>query len=305
MDRLEAMRIFMRVAELQCFTAVAHQLGAARSVVTRQVAALEAHLGIQLLARSTRKVTLTPAGSTYLEKCREILQLVAAAESDIAAERETPRGPIRMSLPLTYGLRRIAPLLLDFAQRHPEVELDMDYSDRRVSLIEEGFDLAIRITGRLAATDIARKLGSETMHCFAAPDYLARRGRPRHPSELAQHDCLGYLQRGAQLPWVFEVDGRPATINVRTRMAANNGEVLTEAAARGHGITCQPDFIVAPYLADGRVEAILGRYAIPENGVYAILPSNRHIPPQVRVLLDFLQTNLQTNSPARAKMKKK
>ena len=149
MDRLDAMRLFLRVAELGSFSAVALQAGVARSVVTRQIAALETHLGVKLMARSTRRLALTSAGSAYLEKCRVILNLVEAAEADVAAERLTPRGNIRISLPLSFGLRRLAPLLLDFSQRHPEVSLDMDYSDRRINLIEEGIDLAIRITRRL------------------------------------------------------------------------------------------------------------------------------------------------------------
>ena len=148
MDRLDAMRLFVRVAELGSFSAVALQLGAARSVVTRQIAALESHLGTKLLARSTRRLSLTSAGTAYLEKCREILNLVEIAETGLAEERQTPRGPIRLSLPLVYSLRHLAPLLIEFSRRYPEVELDMDFSDRRSNLIQEGIDLAVRITPR-------------------------------------------------------------------------------------------------------------------------------------------------------------
>src|SRR5574343_1002007 len=163
MDRLDAMHLFVRVAELGSFAAVAQQMGVARSVVTRQIAALEAHLGSKLMARSTRRLTLTSAGTAYLEKCRVILNLVEAAETDVAEERLIPRGNIRISLPLSFGLKRLAPLLLDFSQRYPEVSLDMDYSDRRINLIEEGLDLAIRVTRRLEAGDMARRLGACSM----------------------------------------------------------------------------------------------------------------------------------------------
>jgi len=292
MDRFDAMRLFLRVAELGSFSAVALQAGVARSVVTRQIAALEAHLGVKLMARSTRRLALTSAGSAYLEKCRVILNLVEAAEADVAAERLTPRGNIRISLPLSFGLRRLAPLLLDFSQRHPEVSLDMDYSDRRSNLIEEGIDLAIRITRRLEPGDVARKIGTGRMLVVAAPEYLARHGRPQHPAELAHHECLGYASVGSPLPWQFMVDGQLESFPVRSRINANNGDVLTEAAAQGLGITLQPDFIAAGYLDAGRVEQILADFAVPELGIYAMLPSNRHVPHRVRALMDALAAAL-------------
>lgn len=291
MDRLEAMQVFVRVAELGSFSAVAQQLGIARSVVTRQVAALEVHLGCKLMVRSTRRLTLTSAGSAYLEKCRVILNLVDAAETDIAAERRTPRGPIRIALPLSFGVRRVAPLLLEFARLYPEVSLDMDYSDRRMNLIEEGIDLSIRITRQLAAGDIASRLATSWMKVVAAPDYLARHGCPRTPAELVHHPYLGYTLAGSGgLP--FLLDGQMQAVQVRSRLTASNGEVLIEAAARGMGITCHPDFIVDEYLASGRLVQILSDYPMPALGVYALLPSNRQVPHRVRVLKDFLASEL-------------
>ena len=292
MDRLDAMKLFVRVAELGSFAAVAQQLGVARSVVTRQIAGLEAHLGVKLMARSTRRLSLTSAGTAYLEKCRVILNLVEAAETDVAEERLTPRGNIRMSLPLSFGLKRLAPLLLDFSQRYPEVGLDMDYSDRRVKLIEEGIDLSIRITRRLDGGDVARKIGTGRMQVVASKNYLAQHGRPQHPAELIHHECLGYTSGGIAQNWEFKVDGQLQSFPVRSRINANNGDVLTEAAAQGLGITLQPDFIIDDYLADGRVEAILVDFPVAELGIYAMLPSNRHIPHRVRVLMDFLAAGL-------------
>jgi DNA-binding transcriptional LysR family regulator len=291
MDRLDAMHLFVRVAELGSFSAVAQQLGVARSVVTRQIAALEAHLGVKLMARSTRRLALTSAGTAYLEKCRVILNLVEAAETGIAEERLTPRGNIRISLPLSFGLKRLAPLLLDFSQRYPEVGLDMDYTDRRVNLIEEGIDLSIRITRRLEAGDVARRIGTGRMLVFASADYLARHGRPQHPSELAHHECLGYTA-GGNHTWPFLINGVLESFPIRCRINANNGDVLSEAAAQGLGITCQPDFIADTFLATGRVEEILVDFPIPELGYYAILPSNRQVPHRVRVLMDFLAGSL-------------
>ena len=244
MDRLDAMNLFVRVAELGSFSAVAKQLGVARSVVTRQIAALEAHLGVKLMARSTRRLTLTSGGTAYLEKCRVILNLVEAAETGVAEERLTPRGNIRISLPLSYGLKRLAPILLDFSQRYPEVALDMDYSDRRVNLIEEGIDLSIRVTRRLESGDVARKIGSSRMLVVAAPDYLARHGQPEKPAELANHICLGYTNAGSAQVWQFMVDGQLESIHVHSRINANNGELLANAgkepdAAKRKGMYCE------------------------------------------------------------------
>ena len=292
MDRLDAMQLFVRVAELGSFAGAAQQLGVARSVVTRQIAALEAHLGVKLMVRSTRRLALTSAGTAYLEKCRVILNLVETAETDVAEERLTPRGNIRISLPLSFGLKRLAPLLLDFSQRYPEVALDMDYSDRRVNLIEEGIDLSIRVTRRLDAGDVARRIGTSRMRVLASPDYLSRHGQPAHPAELAHHVCLGYTNAGAATTWQFVVDGQLENFPIRSRINANNGDVLTEAAAQGLGIACQPDFIAGSFIAAGRVVEILVDYPGPELGIYAMLPSNRHIPYRVRVLMDFLAARL-------------
>lgn len=293
MDRLEAMRAFVRVAEVGSFSAVAQQAGVARSVVTRQIAALEAHLGTRLMARSTRRLSLTSAGTAYLERCRVILNLVEAAESDVAAERAVVRGKLRIGLPLSLGLRRLAPLLLDFAAAHPAVALEMDYTDRRVDLVEEGFDLCIRVTGRLREDDVARKLGESRMKTVASPDYLARHGRPEHPADLARHECLGYTGGVDPGAWPYTIDGRVENVYVQSRMSANNGDVLAAAAARGYGITLQPDFIADPWLADGRLVEVLPRHAPPPLGVYALLPGTRHLPYRVRALIDFIAARLE------------
>ncbi|MDQ5907923.1 MAG: hypothetical protein QG599_13 [Pseudomonadota bacterium] len=302
MDRLEAMNLFIRVAERGSFAAVAEQFGVARSVVTRQIAALETHLGIKLMVRSTRRLTLTSAGATYLEKCRVILNLVEAAETDVAEHHQTPRGHLHVGLPLIFGLKRLLPVLLDFAQRYPEISLDMDYTDRRLNLIEEGFDLSIRITDRLEPGDIVRKLGSCRLLTVAAPDYLARHGRPTHPAELKHHECLTYTGDASNVTWLFQIDGRLESVPVRSRISANNGEALMEATAAGMGIALQPDFIAEPFLTEGKVEAILELFAQSPLGIYALLPSNRYMPYRVRVFIDFLAARLQEPGSASAAM---
>jgi DNA-binding transcriptional LysR family regulator len=288
------MHLFVRVAELSSFSAVAQQMGLARSAVTRQIAALEQHLGIKLMVRSTRRLMLTSAGSAYLEKCRVILNLVEAAETGVAEERQTPRGMIRISLPLTYGLMRVAPILLDFARRYPEVQLDMDYTDRRVNLIEEAIDLSVRITSRLGATEIARRIGSSQLQTVASPAYLAEHGTPRHPTELIHHECLSYTTTTeSKQTWSFEVDSVLTAYPIRARIHSNNGEALNDAVERGLGIALQPDFIIERSLQLGKVVTILNEFPLPELGIYAMLPSNRQVPHRVRVLMEFLADQLR------------
>jgi DNA-binding transcriptional LysR family regulator len=298
MDQLESMRLFVRVAELGSFAAVAHQLGVARSVVTRKVASLEAKLGVKLIARSTRRLNLTSAGAAYLERCREILNLLEVAETDIAEDRQVPRGSIRVGLPLIFGVRYLAPLLLEFCRRYPAVSLDMDFSDRRINLIEEGVDLSIRVTDYLGQHEIARRLGASRMVVVASPDYLERHGEPKHPADLAAHECLGYTYAlSDNAAWQFMVDGQLRGFPVHGRLQANNGDVLLGAAVSGLGIAREPLFIAGPALAAGQVREILAEFPIPQLGVYAVLPGNRHIPHRVRTLVDFLSGQIEAGQP--------
>ena len=292
MNRLDAMNLFVRVADLGSFAAVANQFGVARSVVTRQIAALEEHLGVKLMVRTTRKLTLTSAGTSYLDKCRTILDLVEVAEADVMEARLTPRGNLRIGLPLSYGLKRVAPLLPAFQKNFPEISLALDFTDRHINLIDEGIDLSIRITPRLDVGDVARKLGESRLIAVASPDYLAQHGRPAHPSELSAHICLGYSAKANNRPLAFMIDGTMQNVHVPFRLQANNGDALTEAAAQGLGITMQPDFIVDDYLARGVVVPVLEAFEAPPLGIHAVLPSNRYLPHRVRVLIDFLAAEL-------------
>ncbi len=298
MNRLEAMTLFIRVADLGSFAAAASQLGVARSVVTRQIAALEAHLGVKLMVRTTRKLTLTSAGAAYLDKCRTIVDLVDSAEADVMEARLTPRGNLRLSVPLSFGLRRIAPLLPRFQTQYPEISLALDFTDRHVDLIDEGVDLSIRVTASLDPGKVARRLGEARLLAVASPAYLAQRGRPAHPAELAQHSCLGYSPKTNNRPLVFSIEGVQQHIHVPYRLQANNGDALAEAAAQGLGITVQPDFILADYLRAGALETILDDFEPAPFGIHAILPSNRYLPHRVRVLLDFLAAELAVSAPA-------
>ena len=287
MDKLDNMRCFVRVAELGSFSAVAQQRNVARSAVTRQMAALEASLGAKLIARSTRRLNLTSAGAAYLEKCREILNLVEAAEAQLTDERLAPRGHIRMSLPFSFGIRQMMPMVGSFMSAHPDISVELDFNDRRANLIEGGFDLAIRITNRLEPGDVARKIGSSLSVVVASPDYLARHGRPRHPRDLLGHECFGYLL-SARASWDFIVDGETLWFPVKGRLEANNGDALLEAAIAGLGIARAPSFIAEPALRQGSLALLLPRHPMPELGIYAIFPGNRYVPHRVRALVDHL-----------------
>jgi DNA-binding transcriptional LysR family regulator len=292
MDRLEAMRLFVLVAELGSFGKAAEQSDLSPSVVTRQIARLEAHLGVKLLARSTRHVSLTSAGAEYLAKCQEILALVRKSEAEISAQRTVPSGTIRISLPMSFGIACLAPVLSDFSQHYPRVSLDMHLTDRHVNLVEEGVDLAIRVTHALDVNDVARKLATSRSVVVVAPEYLARHGRPGHPTDLGSHECLTYSGAAERAKWQFMVNDRLCSVPVNGPIQANNGDVLMQAATRGLGIAYLPEFIVGSRLAAGDLVEILSDYAMPQLGIYAVLPSNRHIPQRIKLLMDFVGERL-------------
>lgn len=287
MDQLHAMRLFVRVTEAGNFAAVAQQMDVARSVVTRQIAALEQHLGVKLLARSTRRLSLTSAGAEYLEKVRDILALVDEAETGLAAERSAPKGLIRMTLPLSLGLNQLTPLIGDFIAANPEVSVELDFSDRRTHLVEEGFDLALRITREPDPTEVVRRLSSCQMKVVASPAYLARHGTPQHPRELVDHECFGYVP-AQRSTWPFLVDEQIEWFPVKSRVRANNGDALLDLARQGLGITNPPSFIANPALAAGEVVSILREFPSPTLGIFAVFPGNRFVPHRVRVLVDYL-----------------
>lgn len=291
MDRIAAMQTFVRVAEAGSFTAVADQLDVARSAVTRQIAGLEEHLGVKLIARSTRRLSLTAEGTAYLVQCRDILDRIEEAEGEIAGRRGAAGGLIRASVPMSFGLLHLMPLLAEFMAAHPGVRIELDYSDRRADLIEEGFDLALRIAARLPDTQVARRLSVCRSVVAAAPSYLKRHGEPRHPDELARHQCLCY-SLAMRSSWPFLIDGEVRAIPVSGSLSANNGDALQDAAIRGLGIVYQPSFLAAGALRDGSLQAILRDYPLPEFHLYAAYPGNRFVPQRVRGFVEFLARRL-------------
>ncbi|MBV6861312.1 LysR family transcriptional regulator [Xanthomonas euvesicatoria] len=288
MDTLDAMRVFAAVAERSGFSAAADALDRSTASVTRQIAALEQRLGTRLLNRTTRRVSLTSAGSAYYQRCLQLLADLDDLEATIGAQALEPAGVLRVNAPVSYGIERLGALLPGFRARYPQVELDLSLSDRLVDMVEEGFDVAIRITRQPAPMLIARQLGKVRILACASPAYLARAGTPRHPSDLAGHECLLYHYSPSGDEVRFQGPEGDIDVRLRSGLRANNGHVLNAAALAGQGIVMQPDFLAEPHLAAGRLVRILPDYALDEIGIFAVYTSRSHLAPKVRSFIDYL-----------------
>ncbi|KGM32574.1 LysR family transcriptional regulator [Inquilinus limosus MP06] len=287
-DSLGALDAFVRAAESRSFTAAGRQLGVSSSAIGKAVARLEERLGVRLLHRSTRSVTLTPEGALFLERCRRIFSEIETAEAELAQTRGAPRGRLRVSLPLAGML--MMPTLGAFMREYPEIELDLDFTDRLVDVIEEGFDAVIRAGEVGDSRLMSRILGVFRLQLVAAPAYLARRGVPRVPEELAGHACLQhrFATSGRFEPWPL----RRAGIALPSSAVANTIEPLIAMAEQGLGIACLPDFAIRRQIGDGTLVVVLAEHTAHE-GVFRLLwPSSRYPAPKLRVFIDFLAKHL-------------
>jgi DNA-binding transcriptional LysR family regulator len=288
MDRLNAIEAFVRVVERGGFAAAAASLRKSRAMVSKHVQDLEEHFGARLLNRTTRRVGLTEVGRVYYERCVRVLADLAEAELAVGELQAEPRGILRINAPMSFGTLHLAAAVADFTTLHPKVSVDMALNDRIVDLVEEGYDVAVRI-GRLAdSTLIARRLALCRMAVCAAPSYLARCGEPRHPADLSGHNCLGYTYMSTWDEWRFEGVGGAQSIRVSGSLNSNNGEALAAAARRGLGIIIQPTFIVGDDLKSGRLMRILADYRPYEPPISAVYPHPRHLSAKVRSFVDFL-----------------
>jgi DNA-binding transcriptional LysR family regulator len=287
MDRLVAMEAFVRAADGRSFSQAARQMRLSKSVVSRQIAALEAALGARLLQRTTRTLTLTEAGRLYLERARRVLAEVEDAERSVGQLSDAPRGQLRVSAPMSFGFLHLAAAIPAFLARHPDVTVDMSLTDRFVDLVEEGFDVAVRI-GRLRDSSlVARRLAPSRLVVCGSPGYLARRGVPRVPADLAGHECLHNTNIEGQ--WAFALpDGGVQMVDVSGRLSANNGDALQAAAREGAGLVYLPSFIVGEDLQAGRLVSVLDGFTTVGATVNAVYPHARHLSPKVRVFVDFL-----------------
>jgi DNA-binding transcriptional LysR family regulator len=282
------MAVFATVVEASSFSAAASRLGVSKSAVSKQVAKLEERLGARLLNRTTRRLSLTEVGAGFYQHCARMLEEVDEAEKLVGRLHAEPRGVLRLNAPMSFGNLHLAPAIPDFMALYPDLAIDMELTDRYVDLVEEGFDVAVRIGTLKDSTLVARKLAPARMAVCASESYLRREGTPKHPRDLKAHNCLVYTMGVSPGTWRFRGGDGPVTVEVGGSYSANNGDALRAAAIAGIGIIRTPTFIVGDALRDGRLRCLLGEYAIDDGAVHAVYPHRRHVSPKVRAFVDFL-----------------
>lgn len=288
MDTLTSMKVFATVVDAGSFAGASARLDLSRAMVSKHMAHLESHLGTRLLNRTTRRLSLTESGSAYFERCQHILKDMEEAELAATELTSVPRGTLRLTAPLVFGVLHIAPLIADYLAIHPEAKLDFTLDDRNIDLVNEGYDLAIRI-GNLAESGlIARRFARDSLVVCGSPEYFRRNGVPRVPEDLAKHSCLGYSYEESVNEWLFSGGDGEHRVSVSGNVRANNGDLLRVAALGGAGIIMQPRFLVGADLRAGKLLAVLTQYESRELGIYAVYPSRRFLSAKVRTFIDFL-----------------
>jgi DNA-binding transcriptional LysR family regulator len=293
MDKLTAFDAFVQSAETGSFVAAGRKLGLSASAVGKAVVRLEQRLDVRLFHRNTRNMTLTEEGQLFLERCRRIFEEVEAAEAELARSNRTPRGRLRVSLPLVGML--LTPVMAKFMRAWPEVQLDLDFSDRLVDVVEEGFDAVIRTGQPSDSRLMSRNVGRFKLKIVASPDYLARCGVPETPDDLAHHQCLHQRSpsTGKLRPWPFARGERQGKIVLPERMSATAVDPLIELAIQGMGIACLPPFAVRSEIADGRLVSILDEWVEDTDQFNVLWPASRQITPKLRAFVDFMVEHLQ------------
>jgi DNA-binding transcriptional LysR family regulator len=285
----EAMAIFAKVVELRSFAAAAQELVLSKATVSKAVGRLEERLGTRLFNRTSRRLALTDAGQRLSERATRLLTDGEEAETEALAQSIVPRGLVRFAVPMTFGVKRIAPLLPAFLEQYPEVSIDLHLSDATVDLVGEGYDLALRIARLPDSSLIARRLCGMARYTVAAPSYLKRQGRPTHPMHLAEHKCFGYAYLSTAGVWNYtNAAGEQASVRPAGQLRVNNGEAVLPAVIAGLGIADLPDFIIGDAIATGEVEVILKGWKQPEAAVHLVMPPGGPRPARVEVLSEFL-----------------
>ena len=284
----EGVTEFVAVAEKESFTAAAKQLGISTAQVSRQVSALESRLATKLFYRTTRQVSVTEAGEIYYQHCRQVLDGLENAERALSNLQSAPRGKLRITAPTTYGESKIAPLINSFVSQYSDLEVYCQFTNQKVDLIENGFDMAIRLGKLEDSSMMAKRLSSRRLFVCASHAYLSTHGEPHLVSELEHHNCL----QGTLEYWRFQEKGQERNIKTHGSLSYNSGLALLDAALKGLGIVQLPDYYVQEYIQSGELIALLENYQPSDEGVWALYPHNRHLSPKVRVLLDFLSEHL-------------
>ncbi len=294
MDKLLQMKTFAAVVDCGSFVRAADALDLSKPAVSRHVAELEQRLGVRLLHRTTRKLSLTEEGRLFYGRCKTLLADVEVAEEEITAQSIAVKGLIKLNVPVSFGLLELAPLWPDFMARYPEVELDITLADRMVDLVEEGFDLAVRIARLPNSSLVSRKLASTRLVLCASPGYLKKQGKPRHPSELTQHAVLSYSLLATGDQWSFEGPDGPVVVTVKPLMRTNSGDTCIAAARQHRGVVLQPSFMVQADLQSGALVELMPAFRSIEFGIFAVYPTRQYVSPKVRALIDFLARALKS-----------
>lgn len=285
----EGISEFVSVAENESFTLAAKKMSISTAQVSRQISALEKRLNIKLFYRTTRKVSLTEEGRIFYQHCRGVLDGLEAAELAITNFQSKPQGKIKLTTPITYGEQQVLPLINDFMRLYSDIEISAYLSNQQVSLVEGGYDLAIRVGKLSDSTLMAKKLGNRTNYVCASPEYLKKQGIPHSLSELNKHSCL----LGTLDYWHFNESGKEKNIRVKGRLRYNSGHGLVDAALKGLGIVQLPDYYVQNHLESGALISLLENYQEKEEGIWAVYPQNRHLSPKIRLFVDYLSENLK------------
>ncbi|WP_119290345.1 LysR family transcriptional regulator [Azohydromonas sediminis] len=290
MDRLKQIESFVGVATKGSLTAAAHAEGVAPAVIGRRIDALEERLGVKLLVRTTRRITLTHEGSAYLEDCQRILADLANAEASVSAGGVKASGYLRVTAPAGFGRRHVAPLVPRFLAQHPDVHLSLNLSDRIVDIVNEGVDCAVRVGDLPDSSLVSVRLADNRRLCVATPAYLQRAGVPQHPSDLHKHECLTLSSDASQTRgWAFTIDGQVTHLRPHGRLDCSDGQVLHDWCVQGLGIAWRSTWEVEHEIAAGTLVSVLDDFAAPPNGIYAVFPQRKHLPLRVRLWIDFLK----------------
>ena len=290
MDRLKQIESFVSVAARGSLTAAAHAEGVAPAVIGRRIDALEERLGVKLLVRTTRKITLTHEGSAFLEDCQRLLADLANAEASVSAGGVKASGYLRVTAPAGFGRRHVAPIVPRFIEQHPDVNVSLNLSDRVVDIVNESYDCAVRVGDLPDSSLISVRMADNRRLCVATPAYLKRAGTPRHPNELMRHQCLTLSSDASQTRgWAFVVEGAVTHLRPSGRLDCSDGQVLHDWCAAGLGLAWRSTWEVEQEVASGQLVSVLDDFAAPPNGIYAVFPHAKHLPLRVRLWIDFIK----------------
>ncbi len=287
-DIVASMQVFNAVVDAGSFAGAAEKLDFSRGMATRYVAQLEGHLGVRLLNRTTRKLSLTEAGQDYYGRAAQILAMVAEAQSSVVQEASIPRGTLRVASSHAFGVRHLGWAITEYLQRYPGVKVDITLNDRMVDLVEEGFDIGIRVAEKIDLGLVARKLTRARIVACASPGYLKKHGVPKSPEELVEHNCLSYSNLNMPNEWHFMRKGVERTVLVTGDLRGNSGDILRNAAVEGLGVILQPTFLTYEALRKKKLVRILPDWEADELTVFAVYPNRKFLPPKVRSFIDFL-----------------